>query len=185
MSRLHLFFTFFRDRLRHQSSRVRQLKTLRTRWQALDTQETWTKEQRHLGQEMRQLREQIAESLEGVHSCRECGKGCPLPEGQWDGGFCCGGRTEELFPEAELASLCAGGIKSHQPTAPRGPHAGCVFRGATGCTLSPAQRPNLCLTYMCRDLSRELATRPNAKHLLHLCDELTNTFKEFQKTRKR
>jgi hypothetical protein len=43
--------------------------------------------------------------------------------------------------------------------APRTDHAGCAFRGATGCTLALDHRPARCVHYLCETLRRELHTR--------------------------
>lgn len=167
------------DRVSHQPSRADALAVLRRRLAAFPSSAQSRGEERELAETMRRLRVGIAGMLRDVRSCRSCAKGCPMPQGQWDGGFCCSGETEEIFSDDELASLAAAGVSWRMWQAPQGPHAGCVFRGAFGCSLVPEARPNLCLHYICRELSHELAKRGEFEAIDACCTALIETFRTF------
>lgn len=84
---------------------------------------------------------------------------CEPPHGHWDGGFCCGGETEAIFVEAELATLAVAGARPADLRPPKDTEelAGCVFRGPRGCSLAAEHRPSICLAHLCGDVGRELA----------------------------
>ncbi len=121
----------------------------------------------------------MAAAFSEVNACRSCAKGRPEPNGHWAGGSCCGARTLDLFTPTEVASLKLAGISARdlERKAPRGDHAGCAFRAETGCTLSPDERPNICVRYVCLDLRAELIDTPKWKRVsslgANLRDELT------------
>lgn len=140
------------DRLRHPRSRADELAALRRKLGAPGA----TAEERALAEEIQALKLALAEKTGVMKVCASCAKGCPEPGGHWDGGHCCSGDTAEIFDEHELAALALVGATAGDFTAPRGDHAGCAFRGATGCSLSVARRANLCVVYVCSEASREL-----------------------------
>lgn len=83
-----------------------------------------------------------------------------MPHGRWSGGHCCGGRTEEIFTDAELSALRLSGTTPARLTLPPpSDHAGCAFRGPERCSLEPEDRPVICAAYICRDLEAELRGR--------------------------
>lgn len=137
-----------------------------------------------LALELREMREQMLVLIGEVQSCRICGKGYPLPNGRWDGGYCCGGVTENLFKQDELACLRASGTRPRDLRPPRCDHAGCAFRGPRGCTLPPAHRPNLCLRYACKMLNEEYQQRGIDKDVKSLASRMQRTFAEFQTLRR-
>ncbi len=63
--------------------------------------------------------------------------------------------------------------------APSGDHAGCAFRSDSGCTLDPANRANVCVRYVCRDLTGEVARRGDIAQLMALVDQLDETWARF------
>jgi hypothetical protein len=95
------------------------------------------------------------------------------------GGDCCTGVTAELFSDDELAALVHGGTTVRELRAPRTEHAGCAFRGATGCTLAAADRPERCVTYTCGTLRRELHARGDLASMESLLAELHQTMQRF------
>jgi len=101
----------------------------------------------------------ISAHLTAVHSCRTCATGQPRPVGHYDGGACCSGVTADLFDDNELAALVHAGTRVGNLVAPRTDHAGCAFRGPTGCTLELDHRPARCVHYVCNTLRRELHSR--------------------------
>jgi len=134
---------------------------------------------------MRDLRARLIEALGSVESCGSCAKGHPLPFGRWDGGHCCGSRTEVLFSDDELAALKLAGTTARELRPPTTELAGCAFRGASGCSLDPRDRPTLCVRYLCRDLEREIASRPDKRHIREIQAELSGCFSRFAELRAR
>ena len=100
----------------------------------------------------------VAAAIPHVATCGGCASGHPLPTGQHPGGACCAGRTAELFDDLELAALAHAGTgpADLRPPSRHHPHAGCAFRGATGCSLATAHRPARCVRYFCDGLRAEL-----------------------------
>ena len=92
-------------------------------------------------------------------SCGTCARGCSLPAGRWDGGFCCSGETGGVYCDDEIAALAAGGTTPQDLHPPLGDHAGCAFRGPDSCTQAVVDRPNLCVVYVCREATHELHDR--------------------------
>ncbi|CAN5648540.1 hypothetical protein BH11MYX1_BH11MYX1_21420 [soil metagenome] len=98
----------------------------------------------------------VSARLTAVQSCQTCATGQPRPVGHYNGGACCAGVTADLFDENELAALAHAGTRVGNLVAPRPEHAGCSFRGATGCTIELDHRPARCVHYICNTLRREL-----------------------------
>lgn len=147
----HLF-----DRLRHPRSRADELAALRTRFRAQPSRREAPAEQVALALRLRALRVEMAAALADAKACGGCAAGHPMPAGRWAGGHCCSGRTLDVFTPEEVASLKLAGTRAEQLEPPRGDHAGCAFRGQEGCSLAPADRPSLCLRYVCPELREEL-----------------------------
>lgn len=143
------------DRLRHPRTRADDLLRLRERLGAISRADASPQEVA-LAAEMRGLRESLHAALRDVASCSSCAVGHPLPNGRWDGGHCCGTRTDAVYSDVEVRSLALAGTRAGDLVAPGGDHAGCAFRGESGCSLPPAHRPSLCVTYVCRELQGEL-----------------------------
>jgi len=144
---------------------------------ALPPPEDATPEQRSAASELRGLRARLSAELAEVRSCGGCARGHPLPNGRWDGGHCCGGKTAEIFSDDELWALHLGGTMPEDLRAPSSDHAGCAFRGPTGCSLPPVDRPTLCVRYVCRELERELAARGDGARIRFLAGELGRIFR--------
>lgn len=87
------------------------------------------------------------------------------------GGHCCSTETARVTSEIELAVLRLAGhrLECHRTVRLL---AGCVFRAPTGCLLSAAARPSLCVRYMCRDLTATLHRAGVLAEVISLCDEL-------------
>lgn len=133
-------------------------------------------QERDLANELRLMREQMTRLIEPVEACRTCAKGFPLPNGRWDGGYCCGGTTENVYSQAELASLRASGTDPKDFRTRVTQQAGCVFRGPRGCSVAPAHRPNLCIRYACRPLRDEYKHRGIASEVSILASRIQRTF---------
>lgn len=168
------------DRLRHPRSRADELARLRARFEAQPGPREVTEAQRALALRLRALRVELSAAVGRVDACGGCAKGHPLPSGRWDGGHCCGGRTLDIWSAAEALALKLGGTSATKLEAPRGDHAGCAFRGATGCSLTPADRPSICLRYICMDLRAELRARDDWPHIAALAHELSEGMKAFE-----
>lgn len=158
------------DRLRQPRTRAEEARTLRQRFAAEGDADTVSTEEAELARELRALRQQMSAAMGAVESCKTCAIGHPPPHGHFAGGHCCGLRTEDAFNDDEVAALRQAGTTSDRfrlPVSTVGPdgrivradHAGCAFRGPLGCSLAVPDRPNLCLRYLCPDLSREVARR--------------------------
>jgi len=139
---------------------------------------------RALARELRALRSGVLAAFDGVGACHGCARGRPLPHGRWDGGFCCGGRTEGVFDDDEVAALALAGTRPRHLTPPPGDHAGCAFRGPTGCSLDARDRPNLCVRFACRELEAELRARGEWQRVRALTRQLETTFARFVRARR-
>jgi len=136
-----------------------------------------------LARELRELKPQVLAAFAGVSACAGCGSGRSLPHGRWDGGFCCGGQTEGVFDDDETAALALSGTKPRDLRGPEGDHAGCAFRGPTGCSLDARDRPSLCVRFVCRELEGELRTSGEWTRVRALTRRLETTFTRFVKAR--
>jgi hypothetical protein len=118
-------------------------------------------EERELARAVGDAKRAVAAAVPAVDACGTCAAGHPLPIGQHAGGACCAGVTAELFDDDELAALALAGTRPPdlQPPSRRHPHAGCAFRGATGCSLALAHRPARCVRFFCHGLRAELHRR--------------------------
>lgn len=133
-----------------------------------------------LAEELRHLRRKMAEALHEVRACRGCAAGHPHPEGRWAGGHCCGGQTLRIFSAPEVAALKLGGTEPADWTPPHDDHAGCAFRGPTGCSLAPEDRPSICLRYICLELRAELLAREGGREVLAVAAKLRDTMERFE-----
>jgi hypothetical protein len=146
-------------RLRHPASRAAELNALRERVRAeVERLKAVEPAERALAEQILARKRSLSAELTEVRSCASCATGLPAPHGSYAGGACCGGVTAELFDEHELAGLVVAGTRARDlvPPAGRDAHAGCTFRGPTGCTLDVAHRPGRCVLYLCDGLRREL-----------------------------
>ncbi len=173
----------FIDRLRHPRSRADELASLRARFAAQPNRRQATTEQRCLATELRQLRCQLHDALQRVRSCGHCAKGHPLPAGRWNGGHCCSGKTLDLFTPDEVGALKLSGTAASTLCPPQSDHAGCSFRGPSGCSLEPADRPNICVRYICGELRQELRGGPEHQQIASLSKALAETFQRFVASR--
>jgi len=166
-------------KLRQPASRARELIELHARLRtelAADVDET----ERALARSVLVQKRVVAAELEAVRSCRTCATGQAFPVGHYDGGACCSGVTADLFDEHELAALAHAGTRTSDLIAPRTDHAGCAFRGSTGCTLELAHRPARCVHYVCNTLRRELHARGQLDAIEHELAELDRGMQQFR-----
>jgi hypothetical protein len=171
------------DRLRHPRSRADELRDVRRRLAAAPGPGEATAEELSAAQALRRLREELSAALSGVESCSGCASGHPLPHGRWDGGHCCGCATTQVFTDDEIAALRLGGTTPARLAAPAGDHAGCAFRGPGGCSLDAADRPSICVRYVCRELEDELRGRGDRASVKAIAAELGRTFERFRALR--
>ncbi len=167
------------DRLRQPRRRADDLRDVRRRLAVLPGADEAGAEQLALALELRSLRERLIVALGAVDACSSCAAGHPLPFGRWAGGHCCGGRTATLFTDDELAALKLAGTTPARLRAPEADVAGCAFRGPTGCSLGPRDRPNLCTRYLCRDLEREIKQRGDLAPIAGLQEQIRVRFERF------
>jgi len=169
-------------RLRAPAPRKAEVARLRARL-AQTARERASAEEIVLASQMRALRPALADAFAGVSSCRGCARGRPLPHGRWRGGFCCGGETDGVFDDDEVAALAIGGTASRQLRSPDGELSGCAFRGPTGCSLEPVDRPNVCVRFACRELEAELRARGDWAAVRALSRQLEAAFARFVRAR--
>ncbi len=147
------------DRLRQPRSRADEALTLRQRFASEPRAGQVPAKESAAAEELRALRLQLAAAVGAVQSCKTCAIGHAPPHAHFAGGHCCGLNTPDAFNDDEVAALRQAGTGPQALRLPVGDHAGCSFRGPTGCSLQTVDRPNLCLRYLCPDLTRELHQR--------------------------
>lgn len=149
------------DRWQQPRSRADEVRRLRQRLIDQPLPASVGAEEAALARELFDLRLQMSQAMGAVESCKTCAIGHPPPHGHFAGGHCCGLKTEDAFNDDELSALRQSGTTpGHLRLPPAGSdHAGCAFRGPQGCSLATADRPNLCLRYLCPDLRREVSAR--------------------------
>lgn len=171
------------DRLRYPRSRADEVASLRRRLAGAPGPDEVSAEEIALAEEMRRLREELSLALAGVISCGGCAHGHPLPHGRWRGGHCCGTRTALVYTDDEVAALRLSGTTPGRLIPPRGDHAGCAFRGSEGCSLEVADRPNLCVRFVCMELEGELRERGDLRAIKALGAALARAFERFRALR--
>jgi hypothetical protein len=172
------------DRLRQPRSRADEVHAVRRRLVAQAAPGARVSdEELRLARELLRLRAELTQALGDVTSCAGCARGHSLPHGRWSGGQCCGGRTEDIFTDDELAALRLSGTTPARLAPPRSDHAGCAFRGPQGCSLDVADRPNLCVRYVCRELEAELASRGVLPEVKKAARDLGRTFDAFARAK--
>lgn len=134
---------------------------------------------RELALEVRRLKQRISGQLAEVRSCTTCAQGYPWPAAAFDGGLCCSGVTADVFSGNEIEALAAAGTHARDLRPPTDTYAGCVFRGATGCSLEPEHRPSVCIRYLCKVLRHELHSRGLLDAIESDIDELARVFARF------
>ena len=95
------------DRARHPRRRADELRSIRSRLAEQPGAAETGRGLVALALKLRRLRRELSAALAGVRSCSSCAVGYPEPFGHWDGGHCCGGNSENLFTNDELAALKA------------------------------------------------------------------------------
>lgn len=166
-------------KLRQPASRARELIEVRKRLRA-ELAATAADDEPALARSVLAQKRAVAAQLDAVHSCRTCATGQAFPVGHFDGGACCSGVTADLFDEHELAALAHAGTRPSDLVAPHSDHAGCAFRGATGCTLELVHRPARCVHYVCNTLRRELHARGQLDAIEHDLAELDRGMQRFR-----
>jgi hypothetical protein len=161
-------------------SRADELARLRARFRAAPGAREAGPEAVASARRLKELRVAMSASFSVADACGGCAKGHPEPQGHWRGGACCGCRTLDVFSPAEVASLKLAGVSAGALETPSGDHAGCAFRGPTGCSLSAEQRPNVCVRYLCFELRAELVEKPEWRRISRLGAELRDEFKRFE-----
>ncbi len=140
-------------RVRHGPPRRDELRRLRARFLAAGHRPS--REERALARAIATLKRDLADAFGDARACGRCARGAAPPKGRWEGGRCCGTRTENVFTAEEVRALVAAGRRAPR-TAPDEDLAGCVLRGPLGCAAEPEDRPTVCLVYACAELKEEL-----------------------------
>jgi hypothetical protein len=167
------------DRLRQPRTRADETRRLRERLAAEPNRGEVPQEEALASAELLRLRRELKAAIGEVVSCRTCAVGHPPPHGHFAGGHCCGLVTEDAWNDDEIAALRQSGTRAQDLRLPKGDHAGCAFRGPTGCSLTVEHQPNLCVRYLCPDLFREVYARGDGPRIAALCDELEAVYLRF------
>jgi hypothetical protein len=130
----------------------------------------------------RRLAERLAACAGALDSCASCARHTDPPHGRYDGGFCCGGSTRDLFCDDEVAALALAGVRPFQLRA-AAERAGCIFRGPSGCVLPPRRRPVICLEHFCSEAQRELHQRGRLDEIERRTEALEQAFSRFKQAR--
>lgn len=165
---------------RKRDSRGEELATLRARFRSQPSAREAGPEAIASAARLKELRVAMSRAFANVDACASCGKKRPEPHGHWQGGACCGSRTLDLFTKHEVASLALSGVRMRDLEPPKGDHAGCAFRGERGCSLSPEQRPNICVRYICLELRAEVLDTPEWQNISKLGAELRDEYARFE-----
>ncbi|HEY5937735.1 MAG TPA: hypothetical protein VIU61_23970 [Kofleriaceae bacterium] len=167
-------------KIRQPRSRAAELIALRRRLRAERARDV-DDEERALAREVLARKLAVSAELTAVSSCRSCATGAPWPRGGYDGGDCCAGVTADLFDDNELAALAHAGTRPQDLHPPAGAdaHAGCAFRGPTGCSLEVTHRPGRCVHYLCETLRGELHARGQLDAMEARLGELNRTMQQF------
>lgn len=166
------------DRLRQPRSRAEETRVLRRRLASQARTEPLPEEVA-AARELRELRLKLSAAIGAVQACKTCAIGHAPPHGHFAGGHCCGLQTVDAFNDDEVTALRQAGTGPHDLHLPVGDHAGCAFRGPTGCSLRTQDRPNLCLRYLCPDLMRELHQRGDLTAIEALGGQLEEVYLRF------
>jgi hypothetical protein len=165
---------------RKRDSRDEELATLRARFRSQPSAREAGADVVASAARLRELRVAMSRAFANVDACSSCGKKRPEPHGHWKGGACCGSRTLDLFTKHEVASLALAGIRARDLEPPKGDHAGCAFRGERGCSLTPEERPNICVRYICLELREELLAKPEWREISKLGAALRDEYARFE-----
>lgn len=165
-------------RVRHVRSRADELIELRGRLRS-ERAAVPSEAERAAAHEVHTLKLQVAVAIADVAACASCAHGKRFPRGAFSGGDCCSAVTADLFSDDEVAALAQAGTRPRDLRPPRTVHAGCAFRGETGCTLAPAHRPGRCVHYTCTILRRELRGRGDRARIDTLLDALRRAQQQF------
>lgn len=167
------------SRVRARSPRDEDLGRLRARFAAQPSAWSATREEKRLAARLLELKRELAEAFAGLRSCHGCARGEPGHKGRWDGGRCCGTRTEVVFTPGEVRALKISGVRARVLVPPDDDFAGCAFRGSRGCSLTVEQRPAVCLVYTCAELKEEIGRDAGAARIHALRRELHETYAAF------
>ena len=171
------------DRFRHGAARADDVATLRRRFADADGPADAGLDEVEAARELRALRAKMLAAIGAVEACAGCAKGHPEPHGHWQGGHCCGTTTANVYGDDEVASLKLAGTTPARLRPPAGDFAGCSFRGPTGCSLDLADRPSLCVRYLCRELAAELRERGDLPEIKAIAREMVEAFARFSRAR--
>ena len=159
-----------------------ELRDLRQRFR--EAKATSNARARDLALRLRTLRQQMATLMGDATACSGCASGCGLPEGRWDGGYCCSTATEAVFNGEEVFALALAGTRFRDLKPVKMTGGGCAFRGPKGCTLTAENRPTLCVRYACTDLRRDLHRRGLLDAAERLEDEMADVYLELTNLRR-
>jgi hypothetical protein len=170
-------------RVRQVPTRADELIALGTRVREMRREQP-SEQERAVATEIRSVKRRVLTALSHVTSCATCATGKRAPRGAFAGGDCCSGITSDLFSEEQLAPLVQAGTTPRKLRAPRTTHAGCAFRGSTGCTLDADDRPARCIHYTCWGLRNELRKRGELVAMDAQLDELKALMEQHTELRK-
>lgn len=166
---------------RYDRARLTELGRLLARYEAQPGTTFADPSLRAMAERIVHLKRRLAAALGEVRACSGCAKGCVTPSGFFEGGRCCGTSTLEVFTQPEVRAIKMAGVPAPTEPAEDGDqHAGCIFRGARGCSIPTEARPARCLVYVCHDLRIELEDTEGYQTIQALRRELNDTFARFE-----
>lgn len=144
----------------HPASRAAELVAVRARLRA-ERAIAIDADERALAAHVHAAKLAVLAATGAADACGRCARGQPAPVGVHAGGACCANDTAIVIDAHEIAALAHAGTRARDLVAPAvaDPHAGCAFRGATGCSLAPVHRPARCVHFACSELRAEVHTR--------------------------
>jgi hypothetical protein len=151
-----VFARYLVDRLRLPRAQAMRVWDVRRRLAAQPGVADVSEQEVQIALDLRRMREARSAAFGALDACARCAR---PPSRDWPGGDCCKAPSERLFTDDELSVLKLSGTTPARFRPARDVRDGCPFCGRTGCTLDPADRPNTCVRYVCRQVDEELRRR--------------------------
>jgi hypothetical protein len=170
------FVRYLIDLTRVPRARARDVRDLRRRLLAQPALGAVSDEEARIALNLCRLREQLSAAFGAPQACGVCAR--PASR-DWAGGDCCTARSERLFTDDELGALRLSGTTPARLQPANADRDGCPFCGKDGCSLAPADRPNVCVRYLCRAVDAELRRRGDRGQIAELQTELQRAFDRF------
>jgi hypothetical protein len=170
------FARYLFDLIRVPRARALDVRDVRRRLSAQPALGAVSDEEARIALHLRRLREDLSGAFGAPQACGACAR---PPSRDWPGGDCCKAPSRGLFTDDELAALRLSGTTPARLKPANADRDGCPFCGRDGCSLAPADRPNVCVRYVCRAVEAELRRRGDRGQIAELQTELQRAFDRF------